>query len=192
MAEKKVELSVIDKILSKIGLKAVEVKLESMKLDDGQTIVEAEVFEAGQPISIVTEDDQRIALPVGEYGMEDGRMIIVQEEGIIFEIKEKASEDESAKEDEPVAASAAPTATPVAKKVVESVSKESYFSKASEEEVIDLIARVVKMAMDEKPVKEEEEEEKVTPRVQNPERVTTNLSKNKEVGITEFLNNLKS
>ena len=190
--DKKVDVSMVDKILSKVGLKSIEVKLEIMKLDDGQTVVEAEVFEAEQPIVIVTEDEQKIALPVGEYGLEDGRILVVQEEGIIFEIKDAQTEEEQPAEEEAVVASEAPTTAPVAKKVVESVSKESYFSKATEEEVIELIAKVIEMKMAEKVESkvEEVEEEAPVARVQNPEK--TILSKHtKGESLVDYLNKLK-
>jgi len=69
-----------------------EVELAQAKLDNG-TVLEAESFEAGQPIFIVSEED-RIAVPVGEYQMEDGRILIVVEEGVIGEIKEATAEVE--------------------------------------------------------------------------------------------------
>ena len=69
-----------------------EVELAQAKLDNG-TVLEAESFEAGQPIFIVSEED-RIAVPVGEYQMEDGRILVVVEEGVIGEIKEAAAEVE--------------------------------------------------------------------------------------------------
>ena len=80
-------------------LSAVEtsgVELAQAKLDNG-TVLEAESFEAGQPIFIVSEED-RIAVPVGEYQMEDGRILVVAEEGVIGEIKEAAVEEEEAPE----------------------------------------------------------------------------------------------
>ena len=75
-----------------------EVKLAQAKLDNG-TILEAEAFEAGNEIFIVTEDD-RVAVPVGEYQMEDGNILVVSEEGIIGEIKAQESEKEVEAEEE--------------------------------------------------------------------------------------------
>ncbi len=66
----------------------MEVKLEQMKLMDGVTVLEADSFEAGNEVFIVTEDEQKIPLPVGEYEFEDGRLLIVIEEGVISEVKE--------------------------------------------------------------------------------------------------------
>ena len=67
-----------------------EVKLESMKLENGTTI-EAEEFTANQEVFIVTEDE-RIALPVGEYELEDGRILVVAEEGVIAEMRDAGEE----------------------------------------------------------------------------------------------------
>ena len=75
-----------------------EVKLAQAKLDNG-TVLEAEAFEAGNEIFIVTEDE-RVAVPVGEYQMEDGQMLVVSEEGIIGEIKAQEAEEEVEAEEE--------------------------------------------------------------------------------------------
>lgn len=67
-----------------------EVALAQMKLDNG-TVLEAEAFEAGNEVFIVTEDE-RVAVPIGEYALEDGKILKVEEEGIIAEISEVAEE----------------------------------------------------------------------------------------------------
>ena len=69
-----------------------EVKLAQATLENG-TVLEAEAFEAGNEIFIISEDD-RVAVPVGEYLMEDGQMLIIEEEGIIGEIKAQEAEEE--------------------------------------------------------------------------------------------------
>lgn len=68
----------------------IEVKLEEMKLENG-TVVSAEAFEKGSEIFIVT-DDEKVAMPVGEYILEDGRLVVVSEEGIIADVKEVSDE----------------------------------------------------------------------------------------------------
>ena len=78
-----------------------KVELAQAKLDNG-TILEAEAFEAGNEIFIVTEDE-RVAVPVGEYQMEDGQMLVVSEEGIIGEIKAQEAEEEVEAEEEEMA-----------------------------------------------------------------------------------------
>ena len=71
--------------------------LAQMTLEDGETVIEAESFVEGEAIFIVS-DDERIALPIGEYSKSDGGMIIVTEEGTIAEIRDDMESDN--KEDE--------------------------------------------------------------------------------------------
>ena len=189
--------STIDKLLAPLGLttiklEAEKVALEQMKLDDGTTVIEADVFEAGNPVMIVTEDEQMIPLPVGVYGLEDGRELEVQEEGVIFEVREVAAPaDKAPVVEAPVAASEKPAVMPVAKKVVESVSKESYFSK---QEVEEMISKAIEAKLSEI-IKVEEVVEEVElsakPIVQNPERISFTSRMNEKGGLTSFLNNIK-
>ena len=75
----------------------IEVKLEDMKLENG-TLVSAESFEKDKEIFIVT-DDEKVAMPVGEYMLEDGRLLVVSEEGMIADVRE-VSDEVPAKETE--------------------------------------------------------------------------------------------
>ncbi len=68
------------------------VELAQAKLENG-TVLEAEAFESGKEIFILT-DDEKVAVPVGEYTMEDGQILVVSEEGIIGEIKSAEQEEE--------------------------------------------------------------------------------------------------
>ena len=68
----------------------IEVKLEDMKLENG-TVVTAESFEKGKELFIVT-DDEKVAMPVGEYILEDGRLLVVSEEGIIDDVRDVSDE----------------------------------------------------------------------------------------------------
>lgn len=76
-----------------------EVKLEQMKLENG-TVLEAEAFEKDNEVFIVTEDE-KVPVPSGEYSLEDGKILVV-EEGIISDIKEMEEEveEEEATSDE--------------------------------------------------------------------------------------------
>ena len=103
----------------------VEVKFAQMKLENG-TVLEAESFEAGNEVFIVNEEE-RIALPVGEYAMDDSRVLVVMEEGIIAEIREASVEEEVAPEAEiEIEVEASESATP--KKVIESHTVEQHFA----------------------------------------------------------------
>lgn len=86
-----------------LALTPEKVELASMSLADG-TMVEAEVFEAGANVFLVGGDGEKIAAPVGEHKLEDGRVLVVEEEGIIKEIKEAAAEEEATVEIEVEAA----------------------------------------------------------------------------------------
>ena len=84
--------NVIEKIKDVLNLNE-EVKLEQAKLDNG-TVIEADTFESGVEVFIVTEDE-KVALPVGEYALEDGKILVVTEEGVIAEIKDAEAEEET-------------------------------------------------------------------------------------------------
>lgn len=120
-----------NQILNKVRtLLGMEVKLEQMKLSDGVTVLEADSFEPEMEVFIITEDEQKIPLPVGEYEMEDGRILVVEVEGIIKEMKEAPMEEEVAPMETetpevPVEASEEVVAP---KKTIESVIKETFFS----------------------------------------------------------------
>tara|TARA_Y100001938_G_scaffold142392_1_gene213542 strand:- start:499 stop:1080 length:582 start_codon:yes stop_codon:yes gene_type:complete len=75
-----------------------DIQLEKLNLENG-TVLEAETFETGKEVFILSEDE-KIPLPVGEYQLEDGRGLEVTEEGIISELIESYMEDEKDKEDE--------------------------------------------------------------------------------------------
>ena len=107
----------------------MDVKLEQMKLMDGITIIEADSFEAESAVAIVTEDEQKIPMPIGEYELEDGRILVVAVEGIIAEVKEAAAEEPVAEEPEVEEEVEAQTEAPKdVKKTVESIIKETFFS----------------------------------------------------------------
>ena len=73
-----------------------QMKFEEIALEDG-TIVSADSLEAGSAVFIMVEEEKQ-PLPIGEYALADGSLLVVTEEGVIAEIK--AAEEK--KEDEPV------------------------------------------------------------------------------------------
>jgi hypothetical protein len=167
--------SVINQIKTLLGM---EVKLETIKLIDGITIFEADTFETDKEVFIVTEDEQKIPVPVGEYELEDGRILVVVEEGIISELKEKADEveeevieeeaksEEGYKEDEEEM-----KATPSAKKTIESIVKETFFAEIEKlkEENIELKAKIELLSKVEEVAVEATELSEVKPIAFNPE-----------------------
>ena len=105
-------------------LLGMEIQLEQMTLDNG-TVIEAEIFEAGQPVFIVNGED-RVALPIGEYTLDNGMILVAAVEGEIAEIKEATPAQEETPEVEVEVEQAAEPTAP--KKVIESTTKESHFS----------------------------------------------------------------
>jgi len=92
-------VDMLNQIKTLLGVEDAEkVELAQMTLDNG-TVLEAEVFEANNEVFIITEEE-KIALPVGEYTLEDGRILAVEEEGIIKEIKANETEEVEAAEEE--------------------------------------------------------------------------------------------
>lgn len=169
------ENTILNKVRSLLGM---EIKLEQRKLDDSTTTVEAESFEKGEEIMIVTEDEQKIALPVGEYKMQSGEMLVVKEEGIIDEIKAEEKEEEEEKEEvdsrkkedekyeEKDEEMSADDSKPI-KKTVESIVKETFFSEmeALKKENEELKSQLQELSKEEvketesEPIKEEVNEE---------------------------------
>jgi len=185
---------ILTKIKTLLGVEAEEVCLAQMKLEDGLTIIESDSFAAEESIVIVTEDG-KVPLPEGDYKLEDGRILVVKEEGIIFEVKEEEKEEEkeevveeveepeAAKEEEEYMEKETSNAAP--KKIVESITKESFFSEIEtlkteneslKKELEDLKLSSVEKTEETKEEKKEETtevelsvDEEVTPIVHNPE-----------------------
>jgi len=76
----------------------VKVEMANMRLANG-VVLEAEAFEAGQNVFLVGEDDEKVAAPVGEHELEDGRILVIVEEGVIAEIREAVEEEAPAEEE---------------------------------------------------------------------------------------------
>lgn len=183
----------------------MEVKLEQMKLVDGVTMIQADMFEQGSAVSIVNEEEL-IPLPIGDYELEDGRMLMVVEEGIISEIKDKEEEEvEEVEEVVPPAVEEMETevkpSTQAVKKTIKSVIEEQHFSEIEElKKEIELLKteNTELKAVTVEQVEEVVELEEVKPIVPNPEsqaeRVEFKYGRNgfqsMEDKIREKLNNL--
>jgi len=88
---------VLKQVKNILGVELSDIQLAELKLENG-TVLEAEVFESGKEVFIKTEDE-KVALPVGEYELEDARVLVIEEEGLIKEIK-NAEHEEDEKEDD--------------------------------------------------------------------------------------------
>ena len=99
-------MSIIQKIFSALNAdekQAVKTELAQAELKEGTTI-EADSFEEGQAVFIVTEDGEKIPMPEGTYELEDGRKVEVNDSSMIVSIgsgeeKEEAEVEQEAKEE---------------------------------------------------------------------------------------------
>lgn len=155
------------------ALLSLEVKLAQMKLEDGITIVEAESFEPEYSIGIVTPDGI-VPMPVGEYELEDGSMVKVEVEGVIASIGEKApeevgAENEAAPEEVVAPEMEASPSAPQPKRIVESVSKESFFEAQVAELKAEIEALKLAAQAKEEAIELASQEEAAEPLAFNPE-----------------------
>jgi len=163
------------KILNEVKtLLGMEVKLAQMKLDNG-TVLEADAFEAGNNVMIVTTDGN-VALPIGEYTLEDGTILVCEQEGVIMDIKDAQTEEAMPESNHPAAEAAEPQMameeqTPSAKKIIDTISKESFFSEieALKKENIELKEQLLKLSEVKEEVVVESNEPAAEPIAFNPE-----------------------
>jgi len=148
-----------------------KVELATAQLENGTT-VEAEAFEAGNEIFIVTEDE-KVALPVGSYTLEDSTELVVEEEGIIASIGEAEVEEVEAAADYATKEELAEV-----KKAVEDIVtmiEELGYGKKDEE----MASEEVKEELSEEPVKEIlSEVEKVKHNPESEEKTQLNIPSN--------------
>ena len=124
-----------EKVLNKIAtLLGITVELEQVKLVDGQTVLEADTFEAGKDVFVVTEEGN-IPVPAGNYELETGQVLVVEQDGVIKEILEATAEGEEA-EVEPAEAEMGKDKEKMSdkpvKRTIESIVKETVFSRVEE------------------------------------------------------------
>jgi len=192
--------SILSRISALLGMDKVE--LASMKLIDGVTVLEADAFEPGMEVFIVTQDGQRIALPVGEYELEDGKYLVITQEGIIAEIKEAPVDEAPTAPEAPMMNEEVATEPTLSedtasqpKKIIKSQVEEMLFSKIEE---LKAENEALKLQLSEQPKVEEApviDEPASKPISHNPEKQnpTTQFSwggNRKESTMDRILNKL--
>jgi hypothetical protein len=174
----------------KLKLEQMDVKLAKMKLADGVTVLEFDALEVGKEVFIVSENGN-VTMPIGEYELEDGNMLEIYEDGIIGEVASKEDEQSPIEEKEPVAevpVEASVEAPQVAKKTVETVSKETYFSEMEElKREITELKEQLKLKEEVKEVVLEENPKPITfnPENVNEEKFNIKLSNNKVLTLED-------
>jgi len=154
------------------ALLSMEVKLAQQTLMDGVTTIEAEEFAPEYSVGIVTPDGV-VPMPIGEYTMQDGNVLVVEQEGIIMSIAPATEEEAMTEAEHPTAEATEPVmadATP--KKIVESVSKETFFAEI-EKIKTELMSQVETLKAENESLKVElsEKTEAAKPISHNPENV---------------------
>lgn len=133
--------------LTGVEPEVLDTKLEDQVLADGMTTIQADMFEAGENVFVVVPDAEPVPLPVGEYELADGKILVVKQEGIIDSIVEALPAEENPAEAEtevPVEAEKTPEQAKV-KKIVRSQVEEQHFS-ALEEKIAELEAKIVELS----------------------------------------------
>lgn len=95
---KKIEMALTPQDEAPEVQEEVKVEMATMKLANG-VVLEAESFEAGENVFLIGEEDEKVAAPVGEHELEDGRILVIEEEGVIAEIREASAEEEVVEEE---------------------------------------------------------------------------------------------
>ena len=145
--------NVLNKILTELA-SIRKVEFAQMNLENG-TVLEAEAFEPENEVFVISGED-RVPAPVGEHKLEDGKILVVVEEGIISEIKEaEAPEVEEVEmQSEEAVAVAEEVAADVADEAVDAISEE--VSAAIEVAVAEALVPVVEeVAAEMKKLREE-------------------------------------
>ena len=133
--------------LTGVEPEVLDTKLEDQVLADGMTTIQADMFEPGENVFIVVTDAEPVPLPVGEYELADGKILVVKEDGVIDSIVEALPAEENPAEAEtevPVEAEKTPEQAKV-KKIVRSQVEEQHFS-ALEEKIAELEAKIVELS----------------------------------------------
>ena len=167
--------SILNQIKEIVGVKLSEdtaVKLEEVKLDNG-TVIVAEKFESGASVFIKSEEEE-IALPIGKYSLEDGRELVIKEEGLIESIGEVKEEVEEKVEEEVEASSEENTdETELEEEEMQYVTKQEFADAVDEiKAMIEKMGYKDKEEMQEETVAEVKEELSAVPTeplVHNPE-----------------------
>ena len=127
---KKEVIEAINTLKVFLGMEKQEEKVvklaEQMKLDNG-TVIEVDALEVGAAVAIVNEEE-RIPLPAGEYKLEDGRILVCTEDGVLAEIKDAEIETPEQEQVEEEAPMMSEEPAKEIKKVVESTVKETFFA----------------------------------------------------------------
>ena len=108
--------------------KEVKDKFEEVTLADGVTVVMIEpAVEVDASVMVMSEEGVSVPMPIGEYELADGKVIVIAVEGVIADVKEVGTDDEVPVEEEELAKDKPTAEEQRVRKVIESTVKESVF-----------------------------------------------------------------
>lgn len=188
-------MSIIQKIFSALNAdekQAVKTELAQAELKEGTTI-EADSFEEGQAVFIVTEDGEKIPMPEGTYELEDGRKVEVNDSSMIVaigtgeedkaeEVEQEAKEEMEEKEKEEMSEEGE---APKEEELKEDEKEEMGDMDKLREELRQYVREVVMEAMQEKAEmsSEEKAEEEAAPEAVAQEETEEKAEKAEEVAV---------
>jgi hypothetical protein len=174
-----------------------DIQLAVEKLSNGTEVKTDDQFVPGAAVFIVTEDGD-IALPPGEYEMANSQTLVVEEEGIIAEMKDPSDSKDEAPAEEEVEAAADEEAPADEKVEAEYVTKEEFA--AAVNEIKEMIEEKLSSPAENIEVEAEKVEAalSVQPIAHNPEAETAkfnfayqdNVRQNRNQRIKSILNKL--
>ena len=169
--------SLLEKIAEKVSVNLSELFKKKIELETAKLVNGVTVEYEGEDVFILNDEGERLPAPEGEHELEDGRILVVREEGKLGEIKEKESEEVEAKEEE--------------KEMQEFASKDEVEQLKKEvEELKSMMKPKEKMAQEEKPEetelkKEEPKKEEVQLNADDAKRVNHSPEKKVEQKVKQ-------
>ena len=118
------KLKDLDVVKKESKTEEVKDKFEEVTLADGVTVVMIEpAVEVDASVMVVSEEGVSVPMPIGEYELADGKVILIEVEGVIAEVKEVGTEEDAPVEEEELAKDKPTAEEQRVRKVIESTVK---------------------------------------------------------------------
>lgn len=122
------ELENLEVVEKESKTEEVKNKFEEVTLADGVTMVTIEpAVEPNASITVVAEDGTIVPMPVGEYELADGKVLVIKVEGVIDDVMNPVADEDAPVEEEEMAKDKPTAEEQRVRKVIESTVKESVF-----------------------------------------------------------------
>lgn len=165
--------SLLEKIAEKVSVNLSELFKKKIELETAKLVNGVTVEYEGEDVFILNDEGEKLPAPEGEHELEDGRILVVKEEGKLDEIKEKEAEEVEAKEEEK-------------KEMQEFASKDEVEQLKKEvEELKSMMKPKEEMAKEEKPKETELKKEEVQLNADDAKRVNHSPEKKVEQKVKQ-------